>query len=291
MSKDLLSIFQALDDSSFSREQIIKSPLNYMGSKRDSLERILELLPIGDVWVDVFGGSGAVTLGRKPSKLDVFNDRHSGISAFFISIQSNPDLLIEHIKHLPHSREVFDWCRANVEKATHDTMLRGVMWYYLVQSSFAGRAKYFGRVVKPVSPVYNKIYNNLELFGPVSERFRKVQVENADWRMLFKDYDSPNTVWYLDPPYYDSNVYEYSMSKEEHLEMCSKIFNLEGFVALSGYDNPVYDQFEWDAVHEFELTNNVVSAAHTAGSVMEGKEHLSDRGTKRVEKLWIKEAY
>lgn len=288
---DLMDIFNAMDDSVSVREQIVPSPLNYMGCKRESLEWILNLLPYEDMFVDVFGGSGSVTLGRKPSKLDVFNDKHSGISAFFIAVKENPDLLIEHIQHLPHSREIFQWCKANVEKTTYDIFIRATMFYYLVQCSFAGRSKYFGRVTKAVSPIYNKLYNNLELFAPVSKRFQKVQVENADWRMLFKDYDRASTVWYLDPPYYESNVYEYNMKKDEHTELCNKIFNLKGFVALSGFDNPIYDKYDWSSKYEYKLSNNCTSAAHSEGSVMEGKEHLSDRGEKRVECLWIKEAH
>lgn len=287
---DLLDIFNAMDDTHASREDVVKTPLNYMGNKTASLEWILNLLPYEDVWIDVFGGSGAVTIARKPSKLDVFNDRHGGISAFFIAVKEDPDRLIESIQTLPHSRDIFNWCKANVEKTTYDVFIRATMWYYLVQCSFAGRSKYFGRVTKPVSPIYNKLYNNLDLFGPVSKRFQKVQVENADWRQLFKDFDRPNVVWYLDPPYVESNVYEYNMKKNEHLEMCNKIFQLHGFVALSGFDNEIYNKFDWSSKHVFEVNNNCTTGAHSQGSALEGKEHLTDRGEKRMECLWIKEA-
>lgn len=283
-----MDIFNAMSDDIHTREEIVKSPLNYMGNKSTSLEWILDLLPYEDTWVDVFGGSGTVTLARRPSKLDVFNDKHGGIAAFFIAAKENPDLLIEHIKTLPHSREIFAWCRDNVEKTQYDIFIRGTMFYYLVQCSFAGRAKYFGRVTKPISPIHNKLYNNLDLFYPVSNRFQKVQVENLCWRTIFKDFDTVNTVFFCDPPYYNSNVYQYSMSREEHMELCNKIFQLKGFVALSGFDNPVYDQFDWSSKREFTISNNCSSAATSSGSAMEGK--VIDRGEKRIECLWIKEA-
>lgn len=291
MSDDLLSMFNALDDTPVVRAEIIRSPLNYAGSKFESLEQILPLIPYTDICVEVFGGSGSFILARRRSKLDVFNDRNSGISAFFIACQTEPDRLIEIIKHLPHSREIYDWCQKNYDNLIHDTTLRGAMFYYMVQSSFGGRCDYFGRTISAKgSPVFTKLYNNLELFPAIIQRFRSIQVENLDWRVCLKDFDSPETVFYLDPPYVNSNIYAYNMSKQEHMEMCERIFQLEGFVALSGYANDIYSKYPWDGVHVIEVPNNVVGCAFDENNNMQGKEHLVSRAGKRDEYLWIKEA-
>jgi DNA adenine methylase len=284
---DLDELFAELDHDSV-RETLTRSPLNYMGAKTETLDKIINIIPQGKVFVDVFGGSGAVTIARKPSKLDVFNDRHSGVAAFFIAVKTDYQLLVDHIKNMPHSREMFLWCRDNVEKTVHDTVLRGAMWYYIVQSSFAGRCAYWGRVTKPMSPVYNKIYNNLELIGPLSTRFAKVQVENADWRQLLQDYDSTETVFYMDPPYYQSNVYAHNMSEADHREMCTRIHNLKGYVALSGYDNPIYNSFGWDEKFSLKVSQGVATAATSVGSTMEHHSHAIDRDRMRIEMLWVK---
>ncbi len=73
-----------------------------------------------------------------------------------------------------------------------------------------------------------------------------------DWRQMFDDYDDKDTVWYLDPPYMtEYKTYKYSMSKEEHVEMLYRIFQLEGFVALSGYPSPEYERMPWDHVEKW----------------------------------------
>jgi DNA adenine methylase len=287
---DLFEMMQSLDDTEVTREGFVRSPLNYMGNKFESLERILPLLPYEDIWVEGFGGSGVVTLNRNPSKLDVFNDRHSGISCFFKSCQTNHQELIARISLMPHSRELFAWCKANVENAQVDEILRGAMWYYLVKCSFSGKCKYFGRSLKTSCVLYNSIFGSLDLLPMVSNRFQKVQIENLDWRQIFKDYDSVNTVWYLDPPYYGANVYEHNMTKDDHYSFCANIFKLKGFVAVSGFSNPDYDAFDWDGRHEFDIRNICVSQVFNENNNLKGSEASLDRNSVRKECLWIKEA-
>lgn len=284
----IFDLMQDMDDQEIRREGFIRSPLNYMGSKFESLEQILPLIPHEDVFVDGFGGSGVVMLNRSPSKLDVFNDRHSGITSFFQACITDPDRLTQTIQLMPHSREMFSWCKDNVLKAQDDMILRGAMWYYIAKCSFAGKCKYFGRALNPVAAVYSGLFSCLDVLPTIRDRFQKVQVENLDWREIFKDYDSHNTVFYLDPPYYGAGIYEYNMTKADHYSLCAKIFALKGFVAVSGYSNEAYDQFDWDAVHEFDIRNACVAQAFNENNNLKGV--TMDRNGIRKECLWIKEA-
>ena len=246
-------------------------------------------LPYRNGWADVFGGSGIVTINRKASPLEVFNDRHAGVIAFFRALMHNLDDLIAMIELMPHSREMFKFCRESYME-DQDTVMRGAKWYYMVQSGFAGRAEYFGRLTRGRGSIFKKIRNNLELFQPIHERFvvQGIQIENLDWRDMFKDYDSPDMVWYLDPPYVNSNIYQHGMSKADHTEMCHRIFELEGFVALSGFENDIYDKFDWDEIYSWDVSNRVATAACTERNNMENRENTIDRGS-RTEFLWVKE--
>lgn len=278
-SDNLLNLLEQMDNSvtTEKRETYKKGPLNYTGSKRETLNQILNLLPYYNTWVDVFGGSGIVTICRKPSKLEVFNDRNSGVCDFFRALQAEPDRLVATIDLMPHSRELFIRAKTDV---SDDYVVRGARWYYLVQASFAGRAQYFGRVVKGKNTIIGKLCKNLELLPTVHQRFKQITVENLDWQQCFKDYDSSETVFYCDPPYFGANVYEYNMSKDEHVRLCDKIFELSGFVALSGFDNDVYNGYPWHGKHVFDIQNRISTVAY----------HDQDRAHMRLECLWIKEA-
>jgi hypothetical protein len=60
-------------------------------------------------------------------------------------------------------------------------------------------------------------------------------------------------------------------------------------VALSGYDNEIYNQYDWDSVHNWDVTISATSGAFTESNHL---AHLRDTMTRsnRTEKLYIKEA-
>ena len=281
MSDDLLSMFAALDEVDDNRTHYIRSPLHYPGCKDSSLDHILSYLPYMNTFCDVFAGSGSMTLGRRSSPLEVFNDRDSGITSFFRCFlnRDTTDQLIEHIKLIPHGRELFYYVRDNWAKQ-NDDVIRAAMFYSMIQQSFGGKGAHFGRVIKGKSDIWRKVHAGLDLFPMIHERFKKIQIENLDWRIMLKDFDSYETVFYLDPPYLGLQPYRHTMTKADHVLMCETIFNLKGFVALSGYDdNDVYDRFPWDAKHSFTIKDNMARVDDSSKSVRE----------QRQEHLWIKE--
>ncbi len=290
MSDDLEAMFNALDTGHDVREVYEKGPLNYLGNKYGCLHSILPHLPYTDKWIDVFGGSGAVTIARKRSKFEVYNDRHSGLVSFYKCIQDPDrlDRLISTIELMPHSRELFIYSKETYEQDKDDVM-RAAKYYYMVQCSFNGRGQYFGRDLGGKNSVWKKIHENLSMFSTLHSRFENVLIENLDWRTCFKDFDSRDAVFYLDPPYIDGNFYQHNMSKKDHIEMCQRIFQLEGFVALSGYENAIYDAFPWTGVHQVMVSNRVNTMSFDDNNNMAGREGTVDRSD-RIEYLYIKEA-
>jgi DNA adenine methylase len=279
----LEALFASLDDEhdSRSRGAYLHPPINYMGTKVSQLDFILPLLPWHKTYVEVFGGSGAVLLAKKPSEFEVFNDRFAGSVALYRCLQSKELIaeLARRIEMLPHSREMFVWCRDSWEKDT-DLVDRAVKWYYTVQTSLSGKCRFFGRSTIGPNNTNNKITNGVPLFHDIHQRLKKVLIENLDWRHCFTDFDHPDTLFYLDPPYYGNDGYGTGFTKQHHIELCERIFQLEGSVVLSGYENPIYDEFPWDGVHvNYEVDNRFTPA------VSEGTKRAA-----RCEYLWIKES-
>jgi len=273
---DLYKLMQEMDDQVDDDEPILRPPFKYLGNKKIFLREILPLLPYRRIWVDVFGGSGVVTLNRRPSKLDVFNDRNSGVAAFFLSMRDHYEELLAFLELMPSSKEIF---RDAKKLDDTDTVLRGAKWYYLAQNSYVGKAKTWGRSLTSPNAAIQKYKKDLKLFPVIHNRFRSVQIENVDWTKILADYDSLDTVFYCDPPYINSFTYGFGMSEADHHRLCASIMRLQGFVALSGYDNEIYNSFDWDGKHVFETHNRLVNT----------KQQDADRSATRLECLWIKE--
>lgn len=292
MSHDLFELFQSIDDTPVIRETYIRAPFGYPGSKWRSLDTLLPKLPVREAYCEPFGGTGCVLMSRKASKLEIFNDRYAGVVAFYRCIRDRAKCqdMISRLKMFLHAREEFIWCR-ETWKNCDDDVERATRWYYMTLMSFGQQGRHFGRVTKGLGQMGEKLLNNIQLFHPVHERLKFVQIENLDWRECFKDFDHPGMVWYLDPTYFEYNKgqYEHEMSKKDHNELCERIQSLRGFVALSGYSNPLYDKYSWDEKHEWEVRVSTLGLAFTDTNNLAGKERDMIRGTAK-ETLWVREA-
>lgn len=290
MDDDLLSLFNALDDAAVVREDYIRAPFGYPGAKSRSLEQILPHLPFTSKYVECFGGSGAVLLARQESKLEILNDRFAGVVAFYRCIHDSTKVrqLVERLSTIIIAREEFIWCRDTWENCTDDVE-RAARWYYMVQTSFTGQGRNFGRSLKSGNPAASKIRNSLEDFDKLHHRLKNVLIENLDWRQCMDDFDDEDTVFYLDPPYLNSSsgIYKCSFGRTDHIELCERIQRTRGFVALSGYDNDVYSRYKWDEKHTWKTRISITAKAFTETNNQTEKGTRSDSA---MECLWIKKA-
>jgi DNA adenine methylase len=292
MSADLLGMLQAMSDSHDVREHFVRAPFPWPGAKSRSVKHILPHLPYRSGYGEAFGGSAAVLLSRNGSPLEVFNDRFSGVTTFYRVIRDGRKMnaLLDRLQLCLHSREEFVWSKATW-KDCEDEVERAARWYYMVMTSFAAQARHFGRCTGGKAQMGPKLKNNLKLFPEVHKRLLHVQIENQDWRAMLKDYDKPDFVWYLDPPYYEycKGMYECEMTKDEHVELLERIFHLDGFVALSGYENPMYDRYSWDHRYEWTVQVSSLGQGFTETNNLAGFEGQLQRGTAK-EVLWLKES-
>lgn len=294
---DLMNLFDELDrqapDEQRSKDDVvIRAPFGWPGGKSRSVAQILKYLPYRKLYVEPFGGSAAVLLARKPSELDVYNDRHGGVVAFYRCLRDAKKYqeLCDWLELTIHSREDFKdakntWCD---EKSD---VLRAGKWYYMVNYSFGSLGRNFGRSTSGRGIISGKIRNKLRLFPFIHSRLRRVQIENQDWRDCIRDYDRHDTVFYIDPPYVDAykGTFEHEMDREAHRDLLETIFQIKGFCAVSGYDNPLYNNQPWDAFYSWDSFCSIDSCAYTVSNHKSQIEGLSKRA-KAKEVLWIKES-
>lgn len=285
---DLFELMEDMDRSAnASRREIIKAPFGWVGGKSKALSQILPRLPYSKSYIEVFGGSGAVLLARQSSKLEVYNDRFGGVTDFYRVIRAplSYSRLIERLKLCLHSREEFYYCLDTWENV-EDPVERAARWYYSVAYSFAQKGEAFGRCIRGDGSISGRHFSNIELFPKIHDRMKNVQVENLSFEDIIEDYDDPEAVFYFDPPYLETaakNCYKHGMENRDHQRMLNMIFKMKGFAAVSGYDNALYRDYDWDNVFTWEQF--VAADVLGSESSCEGKE----RGTAK-EMLYIKEA-
>jgi DNA adenine methylase len=88
---------------------------------------------------------------------------------------------------------------------------------------------------------------SVEGLPEIVQRLQRVQIENAPAQEVILRYDSPETLFYCDPPYPheargDSRAYGYEMTDQEHEELACLLHRVRGAVALSGYRCALMDR-------------------------------------------------
>lgn len=108
---------------------------------------------------------------------------------------------------------------------------------------------------------------NLEKVKAASERLRQVIIEKQDFAKLIARFDTPNTFFYLDPPYYTK---EHLYDREDadaftkHEELAAILKNIKGKFLLS-YNNDPYirDLYKNLITEEVEAQYTVSGAFQT----------------------------
>lgn len=230
------------------------------GGKSGQYDRIHDLMPDHECFVEGFGGSGVVTLNKPAAEVDVYNDLDSELVHFFVVYREAPDRLIEWLEKVPYSYSTYEdfvdafYGEANEDRdesrlpgttitdnlatekdISYNDVRRAGIFFTLRYTQFG--AKYQGRSGFGRS----KVQNGAETFSNAKERLREfvgcwdhVTIENVSYNKLASSYDSPDTLWYFDPPYIGTEQY-YLESDFSHKKFVEHLETLEGYWIVS-YD-------------------------------------------------------
>lgn len=98
-----------------------------------------------------------------------------------------------------------------------------------------------------MSGVISRWLGAIEDLPQITERLLRVQIENRPASDVINLYDSPDTLFYCDPPYVhetrgDVKAYGYEMTNREHADLAKLLNEARGMVAVSNYQCELMDQ-------------------------------------------------
>jgi DNA adenine methylase len=239
----------------------VKAPVTWFGSKSRHLHWLLPLFPPHQVFVDVFGGSGSVLLGKKPSPVEVWNDRDERLVNLFRVLRDEnlSAKLQQQLELTPYSRQEFQQCRDS-EPSTDpvENARRFIVTCRQSHGGIGGNWSYSkGSTAMGISSAVRRYLAGVDRLPEIVSRLRHVQVENLDWRDVLARYDGPDTLFYMDPPYVlQTRVrgnYLCDFNDRDHQALIELLPAVSGKVMLSGYDSPLYTPLQtvgWNVVRE-----------------------------------------
>ncbi|HEV2329237.1 MAG TPA: DNA adenine methylase [Verrucomicrobiae bacterium] len=196
-----------------------KPILRWPGGKARLLKNILPLIPEHTCYCEPFFGGGAVLFSKPRSSVEVINDINGNLVALYRNLQF----------HLPALMQELDWLFASRDNL-HDfiaqpglTELQRAARFLLVnRTSFGGNMHSFG-VAKSKGGGVGFDRNQVgRLIGAAHERLNGVVVENIPYERCFSNYDSPETFFFLDPPYLSKKVKAYDGFSPKQMDQFSR---------------------------------------------------------------------
>lgn len=232
----------------------MKSVIKYPGSKWNIAPRLVELIPEHHSYVEPFFGSGAVLFNKPVSDIETVNDLDSDVVNLFRCIQKDSERLARLVMTTPFSREEyerqFDGCTStlyasNFQRAAgflikcwqgHGFRTNGykVGW----KNDVVGREKAYA--------LWNW-YRLPDWIIDITERLRKVQIENRPALEVIERFNYSQVFMYLDPPYMlgtrSGKQYMHEMTDAEHEELLQMILQSRAKIMISGYETDMYNDY------------------------------------------------
>jgi len=252
------------------------SPIRWMGGKSKMLEWLLARFPEHHTYVEVFGGSMKPLFGKKPSKVEVVNDKYEALINFWRVCSQWPNELADAINALPSSRIYQRWFQR--EYAHRNEFEWAVMFGYLSLNS------YNGLVWKPYAGSAHSSPGKAspETFKRAARRLRGVWIECADFRDIITRYSlkrvaAGDVFTYLDPPYLETEGYALKFPDEWHMELAEAMvkINEAGNKVLMTNSNKAGDKYmKWFGPAKGDFQVNYVDVDYTLG-------HAESRGARQ----------
>ena len=230
--------------------EVNRPALRYFGGKWSAAPWIISQFPPHTTYVEPFAGAASVLLRRSaPAPIEILNDRARHIVTFFRVLRERPNELIELLEITPFAADEHEAAMA----PTDDDVELARRFFVRAWSGFGGAPSVTARrgfrrcAYRSLAGEFTGAVENLYA---VAARLRNVTIENRDWSEVVEKYDSPATLFYVDPPYlmrvrsegrHDKGYGENEIDYAEHVKLLEQLSRCRGQIVLSGYADPLYE--------------------------------------------------
>lgn len=264
---------------------LMKPPFSYYGGKQRLSKKIVKLLPPHTVYCEPFCGSSAVYFKKGLPPIsnahyyrEVLNDTNKQLINFFKDMQ-DPIKRAELIDRLDWS--LYSQDEHRLSKDGGDSF----SFFVNAKMSFSNQlgAGFSTKIISQNSA--SMYFNSIEHLKLFRNRFKYTTVMNECALNVIKRMDSPQTCFYVDPPYPGANQGHYvGFSQSDFDKLIAVLDSCLGSVVLSCYNNASVPE-HW-VKHEFEVI------ASSKGITNENRNHAQKSSfrdnAKRTECVWVK---
>ena len=268
----------------------MKPAISYYGEKQRMASKIVSLIPKHTVYVEPFAGGAAVFFAKPWPDVsnthhyrEVLNDKDERLINFYRQLRDNGEALIQRLTLTPYSEaEHRDSLRENL--LCEDKLEAAARYYINIQTSFSNKLNGgWGRNVYTCNSAATWA-NKVSRLPEYLDRMASVYIACDDALKIIKQWDSPQTFFYCDPPYPNTDCGHYEgYMLQDFQALVDTLDKCQGSFILSNYDQPTINiPANWERF-EFEAT---ASSKGRVGYDRSKKADESDQNRKRTEIVW-----
>ena len=246
---------------------LLKSCINRVGGKAYLSQWLCSFLPEHTLYCEPFAGGAKLFFAKEPSPILVLNDLDDKIVNLYRVIQNaeKRQKLIKLLNETPYSRSVFQNWKYGDEMTLNDIEKAG-RYFFLCKASFAGDVERggFGMPSKGTGRNPARTFRTaIDSLDIIADRLKNAVIECLDYADCIQRYDSPETLFYCDPPYLGvGHYYGNAFSQDDHRTLANLLHEVKGVVMVTHYQNALYDDLYRDW-HKF--TYESFKGSHKAG--------------------------
>ena len=257
------------------KQAITKPILRWQGGKTRMLKHILPLIPKHVCYCEPFFGGGAVLFAKERASTEVINDLNGNLVALYRNLQFHLPALINELDWLFSSRQnLHDF----VAQPGLTELQRAARFLLVNRTSFGGNMNSFGVSKTKGGGVGFRHKPMGELLKAAHERLDGVVVENIPFERCFKNYDSRDTFFFIDPPYENATNGAYQGWDEKQLNHFRReVGRLNGQWIVTLNDSPLTRELFKDCRVQPVVSRNRALNVRTHGEQTFGELIISPK--------------
>lgn len=251
----------------------MESFIKWFGGKSRLRSEIIPLIPAHKTYVEVFAGASWILFGKPPSPVEIINDIDDELINLYQVIKSDLDGFIRQLTDIPLSETLFNkW--ADESEARYTERVHGgtpnpagngipdvdlaCQTYYILMQSFNGNIGKRPTLATSANKQSGFVKFYRTEWNTIRRRLSEVTILSRDFEDVIKHFDSPETIFYLDPPYTCADesrrYYRYTFASCDHEKLRVCLSDIAGKFILSYDDVP--EVRAWYTDSEVRKTSN-----------------------------------
>lgn len=267
--------------------QLKRPVLRYHGGKWLLAPWIISFLPAHRIYVEPFGGGASVLMRKPRSYAEVYNDLEKDVVNVFRVLRDPKTAakLRQLIELTPFARdefiEAYGKLKNDIDRALK-MIVRSFMGFGSASMTKHHKTGFRSNANRSGTTPAHDWLNWPKQIPDFVERLQGVVIENRQASEIILQHDTPQTLFYVDPPYVwetrsayangERHLYKHEMDDNAHRALAGTLNEVQGMVVLSGYPCELYDGELYADWHRHE------------------RKHLADGARERTEVLWLNDA-